>query len=785
MHRHLCAPAILLAAVASGFVAAGCSGGKPPGASTSSAVAKGKLGQYFYVNIFTPPIGGVLTSTVGGISCGASSLGTPTPDAGGVLQHNPVYYGPGTTPSWPTVSSQCGVNHQTQVAWSDTVILTATPLGGNAFLGWAGDCSGQASTCTLSAGADKTVVAIFGSPGSGHPNFTDPALHGPAYLDFLGSGASAPLVCTRCHGDRLQGQGIAPSCNGCHQAAGWTSWQTNCSFCHGTRSAATRPGYGVAQHPTWSAPPDAISQRLNGVAVPDRTGAHQAHLSGNTVGGLSFALAFQCETCHPVPADLGHVRGASARAIVALSGTGQAALPNVLGSYDQASGACSTYCHGSGKLPGLSPAWTGAVTGCASCHPTPPASAPAGNHPNVGSDLTVCRGCHAKTMNADGTLDVAGGFHLNGQIDASGGACNSCHGYPPATGAHAAHFGLTGTDATGGYGETTILQDRYPVATPTGAPGVYAFGCGLCHPTDYARHRNGSVDVTLYEATATGLKALAAPGASYDRASETCSGVYCHSSGQQSPAFAATPAWTSTAPLGCGGCHGNPPRYPTGGAGAVDANSHLYAAPDLTWGGVWAGGHYAGLGGLSHANAHAGAFTAGDTEAVISCQTCHYDTTDPGHTGPSGFYYLDTSGDYLFPGVTTDNAQMACNSCHTGAGYATQQGGKVLPLRHVNGTRDVVFDPRDSLPSSIPYLPAAPNTPTLPYWRSNAADSSIGPWASQTLDGTTGSFSVKSVQYDGATKTCSNIACHSNGSASLPFRWGDPPTWDCAKCHPY
>lgn len=70
MTRHLCARAILVAAVATGSVAAGCTGGKPPVASTSSGVAKGSLGGYYYVNIFTPPIGGVVTSSIGGIVCG-------------------------------------------------------------------------------------------------------------------------------------------------------------------------------------------------------------------------------------------------------------------------------------------------------------------------------------------------------------------------------------------------------------------------------------------------------------------------------------------------------------------------------------------------------------------------------------------------------------------------------------------------------------------------------------------------------------------------------------------
>jgi hypothetical protein len=37
------------------------------------------------------------------------------------------------------------------------------------------------------------VVALPGPPGSGHPDFTDPATHGPAFLAAQGGGR--PLRC--------------------------------------------------------------------------------------------------------------------------------------------------------------------------------------------------------------------------------------------------------------------------------------------------------------------------------------------------------------------------------------------------------------------------------------------------------------------------------------------------------------------------------------------------------------------------------------------------------------
>ena len=357
------------------------------------------------------------------------------------------------------------------------------------FLGWAGDCSGT-GTCTLKAGADKTVVAIFGPPGGGHGNFTSPAVHGPAYFDFL-SGAS-PLKCTTCHGPTLAGQANAPSCSGCHTAAGWASWQDNCSFCHGATTAAAKAGYAFASHPSWSAPPDALSQRFTGSPAPDRTGAHQAHLLGVTPSGLSVAPPFTCATCHPVPTDLTHVDGAANRAQVVLSGAGQASLPPSLGTYNQGSGTCTTYCHGNGG----SPAWSATGMQCGACHGVPPL----GSHPYTGSDLTACAGCHPETMNASGAL-IVGGKHLDGNLQFTGGhgdysspaehgprffdsisestgvsQCSSCHGatYDGGTGpscndCHTTTAGWTGWDSNCSFCHGTknaTTQAGYSVASP-------------------------------------------------------------------------------------------------------------------------------------------------------------------------------------------------------------------------------------------------------------------------------------------------------------------------------
>jgi hypothetical protein len=181
--------------------AAACSATRMPDAA--SGAAAGTQGQEYVVNLFSPPIGGVVTSDVGGISCGAASATTD------LQAEQYVYAWYGTAPD---LTDHCGA---TRFDWAQSVTLTATPQGGNVFIGWGGDCTGVAPTCTLSAGADKGVVAIFGAPGSGHGNYNDPSVHGPAALAFAGGTAGA-LPCTSCHGAELEGKGIAPSCASCH-----------------------------------------------------------------------------------------------------------------------------------------------------------------------------------------------------------------------------------------------------------------------------------------------------------------------------------------------------------------------------------------------------------------------------------------------------------------------------------------------------------------------------------------------------------------------------------------
>ena len=413
-------------------------------------------------------------------------------------------------------------------------------------------------------------------------------------------------------------------------------------------------------------------------------------------------------------------------------------------------------------------------------------------------DALTCTRCHGANLQGVGIAPDCNGCHQQAGHPAWQDDCTFCHAFPPASGAHRAHFGLADAASSGDYGDLSVLQDRFPGAMPTTAPDVYAFGCGNCHPaTDPARHIDGTVQVTLFEAgsPAGSLKARNDAGAAYDPVAKTCSGVYCHSSGQETtPAFVTAPGWTSGQQIGCGGCHGNPPAYPTGAAGSATANTHLMLrapqadrAPELfghfTWHNFYAGYVDEPIG--KHG-------VTGDGAAPMTCQTCHAATVDPAATGRSGFWWLNTTGEYDLPGSPRPYGCRTAG-CHTDApGEAAQGAGRVLPLLHVNGSRDVVFDGRTAAPA-YDAVPVGLLAPAYPYWVavdrfSNGNSLPPGaawspPPAVSAASAGTISFRLDIASYEPATKTCSNVACHL-GQTSVPWGGATVPAYStCSGCH--
>jgi hypothetical protein len=194
--------------------------------------------------------------------------------------------------------------------------------------------------------------------------------------------------------------------------------------------------------------------------------------------------------------------------------------------------------------------------------------------------------------------------------------------------------------------------------------------------------------------------------------------------------------------------------------------------------------------------------------APLTCQTCHFGTTDPSNTGPGGFYYLDSSGDYTISPNGYGTWGYACTACHGSPTFPTAPvgTGKVLPLRHVNGTRDVEFDARTGNPN-VSYVPGptanpSANNPTRPYWITSGS-TSLYDWTftNRNFAGTTVQFDLSNSTYDPINKTCSNVACHlrqgntnpGNAGRFVELKWGamhyyygtDPVTGviGCNSCH--
>jgi predicted CxxxxCH...CXXCH cytochrome family protein len=201
--------------------------------------------------------------------------------------------------------------------------------------------------------------------------------------------------CETCHPGTMAADGGIDVAGGLH-INGRVDFPTgSCTPCHGGGPNGPAP------------PPD-----LSGSSDPARrsVGAHTVHLQGGPLSG-----GFACSECHVVPATVtapGHLDTLPAELTFGDLATADGATP----AWDAATATCSsTYCHGAtlGGGGNKAPVWTildGTQAGCGQCHGFPP-PAP---HPQV----FQCDGCHPNTVRPDGTIDVEGGRHVNGVIDA-------------------------------------------------------------------------------------------------------------------------------------------------------------------------------------------------------------------------------------------------------------------------------------------------------------------------------------------------------------------------------
>jgi predicted CxxxxCH...CXXCH cytochrome family protein len=344
-------------------------------------------------------------------------------------------------------------------------------------------------------------------------------------------------ACAGCHPGTVKADGTIDLAAGKHVNGVVDLGGMACTTCHGdsTRAAAIAP-----------APPKDTKGNTATTAIG--VGAHQSHLVD---GPLRQAVA--CSDCHTVPSSIPHANGVVDITFSSLAKTG-----GLSPAFNPASATCaSTYCHGA-TLPGGSntaPVWTkvdGTQAACGSCHGIPPPAS--SGHPVVSGGTTACAACHPGTVKADGTIDVAGGKHINGVLDVSGGSCTSCHG----DSTRAAAIAPAPPKDTKGNTATTALGVGAHQSHLNAGPLRGAIACSECHvvPSDTTHSTSTAPPPVIFGSLAT--SAGAAP--TWNRTSATCASTYCHG-GTLSGGSNTIPQWTRVdgTQAACGSCHGLPP----------------------------------------------------------------------------------------------------------------------------------------------------------------------------------------------------------------------------------
>ncbi len=395
----------------------------------------------------------------------------------------------------------------------------------------------------------------------------------------------------------------------------------------------------------------------------------------------SFALAFACETCHVVPTDLGH---ASQPVVVTLRGAGRALLPADLGTYDATAHTCDTYCHGKdisgGTVATKPPSWTGSFSNCDACHGLPPHSG--------ASDLTTCATCHPDTMSSNGTLNVAGGKHVNGHIDVVGGhlsgygdpASPDFHGpdalayleqQPGATNCSSCH----GADLTGGTGPSCTTCHAAPSALFPSGVADWKTNCTFCHgtptePFTYASQLARAAPPDDVTGRLTGTITASKTGAHQ-----------IHLAGSAvAPAFSCAtchPVPTQATPLAH--LSGGTAQVTLAGAGQAYLPSPL---------GTYSGGQCAVYchNPPSSASGTVGGSSPAWSGSGYACNACH------GNVGDARNYWPDTG--HHDNHCSSNRGNLRCYYCHSEVVSNVDQSSIpaiAAPELHVNGREDVHF----------------------------------------------------------------------------------------------
>jgi len=300
-----------------------------------------------------------------------------------------------------------------------------------------------------------------------------------------------------------------------------------CTSCHGSDGNAAPP----------------LDTRGGSDTATAAVGAHRSH-----TGPSGWRRAFDCTECHTMPETVdadGHRDSPAPAELI----WGPLATHGGLEPAWDGESCANTYCHGTtlvGAETRTAPVWTHVGEGesrCGACHGVPPAAP----HP----DSLQCTLCHP-TLDDEGWPDPE--RHIDGVLDLSSFACNTCHGNE----LNAAPPG----DIAGGEDTTRrgVGAHQSHLQPSTWRAEV---GCEECHTVPTGFLDAGHLDSDLPAELTWGLKATL-DGAAPEWNGESCDSTYCHGATLVGAEARTPPAWTHVGEGAsqCGACHGVPPAAP-------------------------------------------------------------------------------------------------------------------------------------------------------------------------------------------------------------------------------
>lgn len=618
---------------------------------------------------------------------------------------------------------------------------------------------------------------VFSNAANHNPNNYEVATPGGPDVNYGGTnaGAYASGSCTSyCH---TNGNGGAAAV-----AVTWNGATTlDCKGCHGGSSQAGEPA-----------------------------GTHTKHV------GTTGAAA-TCQNCH---------RKTVSGSFLNASGNHTNQVKDVAAgngkSFTFTAGTCSNAsCHTNGFFTAKDATW-GTTLNCTGCHDTTTlASGKHNKHLNATNFTSAtCGSCHADTAQNNTTLVPANSTHMNAGKDVNfavdgtfttGTCAVYCHSYGTVNvapfkvktvatwnGATVYCYSCHGSDSTSG-----LLNNMSTGRHKKHMVGQYTYGCAVCHAATVsnnttisgpAKHVDSKVNVTfsgIAGGSATFSNNDHTPGAT-GTVNDSCQNVYCHSNAQVQVGHVNSQfrnltgnkrfSLSTSASLNCSGCHGSSTttgQFQLSGKhqahltapvtfncnqchlnGGTNNNRASHANGMVNYSSQWTGRAVLASGSCNNVYCHSngkGTFvnmTSANwfSARTLDCKGCHGgDSSQAGEpvyaTGAAGSATANNHPKH----VGTAGADAACQSCHS----------KTVSGIFLNGSTHNVMLGTSS--RAIPY-----------HADQNMNDTSAGVYPGNN----------RTFTYTAASKTCSNISCHSgNGLVSgvAAAQWG--ASLGCEGCH--